>query len=187
MIEISAVRSVTMLVGIHMRSNLYSMESKFRAAALEFSCRKLRVLQGNGAQTHKVGRVITNHRRDVVIQDAAKIQTVARFRPVTEHHRHGGKHLHRYAGPLHVLDPTFGIPRVIADFAKHVVAFHHPGATRLVMVEPDKPGIAVLLVQVRPFVWQDVGMEVDLHQRWSKRPTLNAQRPTLKSEPLSRW
>ena len=31
------------------------------------------------------------------------------------------------------------------------------------MVKPDKPSVAVFRVEIRPFTWQNVGMEVDLH------------------------
>ena len=73
------------------------------------------------------------------------------------------EHLHRDAGAIALLDPALRIPDVIADLAKEAIADHHPRAAWPIMLHPNESAIAVFRVEVGPFAWQDVGMQVDFH------------------------
>jgi hypothetical protein len=101
--------------------------------------------------------------RDVVIQPAGKIECVRRLCPITEHYWHRREHLHRDIRAIHLLQPARRIPGIVLDFAKDLPLLDHPGAARLVMLQPDKAGITVFRIQVGPLARQDVRMEIDLH------------------------
>jgi hypothetical protein len=103
--------------------------------------------------------------RNVIVQNPAELQCVARFRPVAKHHRHGREHLHRNAGCFHRLDPALGIPNVIGDLAKNFITDHHPRAAFVAVLEPDKSRVTKFLIQVRPRARQNVRVNIDLHGR----------------------
>ena len=50
-------------------------------------------------------RVLANLQSQIVVEHTTQIGRVLRLRPVVEHHRHGGQHLHVHVGPLHVATP----------------------------------------------------------------------------------
>jgi hypothetical protein len=66
------------------------------------------------------------------------------------------------AGTLHVFETAFRIPGVGLHFAKDAIAFHHPRAANIAMLEPNETGVAVFLVQIGPVAREDVGVEIDL-------------------------
>ena len=65
----------------------------------------------------------------------------------------------------HLFEATLRFPNVIADFTKNLIADHHPRAAFIAMLQPNESGIAKLLVQVRPFARQNVGVNVDFHEK----------------------
>src|SRR5438128_1590987 len=107
--------------------------------------------------------MIANNPGDVVVQSSRKIESVGWFRPIAKHHRHGGKHLHGNAVAIALLNTALRVPDVVSDFAENTVANHHPRAAWLIVLEPDKAAIAVFRVQIRPIAWENVGVDVDLH------------------------
>src|SRR5512144_393700 len=107
MIEIPAIRAMTMLVSVHVRSNLNAMQREFAPATFQFGRSQIRILQGDGSQPNEMFRMIANYRGDMIVQDPAEIESIARFSPITEHDRHGGKHLHGDLGAFHVFDAPF--------------------------------------------------------------------------------
>src|SRR5206468_10827225 len=100
-------------------------------------------------------------------------ECVLRFGPVTEHHRHRRKDLHRNASAIHIFQAAFGVPNVVGDLAEHTIANHHARAAFVTVLQSDESRVTVLFVQVRPVARQNVSMEVDLHSKEK-----NAQRST---------
>ena len=54
---------------------------------------EIRILKRTRSKAGEATRVFANYRRDMVVQDPAKIEAIGRFRPITKHDRHCGKHL----------------------------------------------------------------------------------------------
>jgi len=126
--------------------------------------RKIDILQRDCSKTGKPLRIRANNFCDVIVENPTQFERVLRFRPVTEHHRHGREGLHRDAAAIHFLDPPFRFPNVVFDFPKEAITNHHARAAFIAVLEPNESRITKLFVQVRPGARQNVGVDVDLHE-----------------------
>jgi len=151
------------LVRIDVGADLCSAQTQLTHASLQLLGRKIGILQRDRPEPCETGRIFPNDLGDVIVQPAGKIERVGRFRPIAEHHRHGGEDLHRHSGPLAVFDSARRFPDIVRDLAKGAIADHHPGAARCMVLHPNEPGITVFRVQIRPLPWQDVSMQIDFH------------------------
>ena len=154
------------LVRVHVRADLRAAQPQLAHASFQLTRRQIGILQRDRRQAREPSRIIANHLRDVIVQPARKIERVCGLCPITEHHRHGREHLHRNFLAIAVFDAVLRIPNIIGDLAKNAFADHHPRATRLVMIEPNEPAVAVFLVEVRPLARKDVGVQIDLQGKW---------------------
>src|SRR6266566_3970493 len=163
-VQIQGVDATGVRIRIDVGADLYTAQPQLTNAALQFARREIGILQRDRPQARESLRVISDDSSDVIIQPARKIERVGWLRPIAEHHRHGRKHLHRNSRVVALLDATFGIPHIVGDLAKNALADHHPRAARLVVIQPNESAVAVFRVEVRPVAWEDVRMEVDLHE-----------------------
>ena len=154
---------MAMLIRVNVRPNLRSAQPQFTDGPFQLARRQLWILQRDCRQAGEPRRMITDNFGHVIIEMARKIERIGWFRPIAEHHRHGGKHLHRHANAVTFLNAAFRIPHIVGDFAKDAIANHHPGAARLVVVEPNEPAVAVFGVEIEPIVRKDVRVQIDLH------------------------
>ena len=152
-----------MIVRIDMGSDFSAAQSELAHTPRQFLRGKIDILQWNRAKTDESIGVGAHNFRNVIVQDPAELQCIARFGPVTEHHRHGREDLHGNLFAIHFFDPPFWIPNVVCDFAKDAVADHHAGTARFVVIEPDESGIAVFGVKIGPIPRKNMGVEVDFH------------------------
>ena len=162
MIEIAAVGAVTMLVRVNVASDLDAAQTEIANTAFEFGRREIGILQWNCPEPRKARRLPAHDFSDVIVQEPGKVEGVGRPGPITEHDRHGRKHLHRNPVPIHFLDAMAGVPGVGLYFAEEVIALHHPRAAGVAVFEADETGIAVFRVKIGPVPREDVGVEIDL-------------------------
>ena len=61
------------------------------------------------------------------------------------------------------LDAHLRVPAVRSDLTEILAFLHHPGAARADVLELHPAAIAVPILEVRPVLRQDMGVDVDLH------------------------
>src|SRR6266571_6644149 len=184
-IEIQSIDATGMRICIDMRSDLRAAQPQFSDASFQFASCEIRVLHWNRREAREPFGMLPNDPGDVVVKPPRKIEGIGWFCPIAEHHRHGREHLHGNAVAVTFLDTALRVPYVVGDLAKHAIANHHPRAAWLVMIKTNESAVAVLCVEVGPVARQNVSVDVDLHLKRRKRPTLNVQRPTSKSERIA--
>jgi hypothetical protein len=64
-------------------------------------------------------------------------------------------------------DPPAWIMTSIVHLAKQPTVNRHAGASGPLVFELNEPAVTVTLPKVRPFAGQDVGVQIDFHQRMS--------------------
>src|ERR1700693_1476765 len=89
MIEIATIRTVTMIVGIDVGPNLNATQSKLANTTRQLPRGKIDILQRTCAEPGKMRWILADNAGDVIVEKAAQVQRIARFRPVTEHDWHG--------------------------------------------------------------------------------------------------
>jgi hypothetical protein len=119
---------------IDVGADLHTAQPQLTDASLQFARRQIGILQRDRPQARESLRMIADHSGDVIIQPARKIERVGWLRPIAEHHRHGGKHLHRNSRVIALLYATRRIPHIVSDLAKNALANHHPRAAGLVVI-----------------------------------------------------
>ncbi len=110
-IEIQGVDPAGVRICVHVRADLRAAQSQFADATFQFLRRQIRILQRDRRQAGESLRMVAHDFGDVIVQSPGKIERVGRFRPITEHHRHGRKHLHGNFFAIHFFDAAVSDPR----------------------------------------------------------------------------
>ena len=100
----------------------------------------------------------------MVVEKTGKVEPVIGSGPVAEHDRHCREHLQVNAVAVAVGQAYLRVPAVSLDLAEDlaVVPQHSRLAVRM-MLDLDKPVIAILLFEARKVFGQNVGMDVYSH------------------------
>src|SRR5438132_3607593 len=162
-VEVQRVSPTGEWTVVHVRADLRAAESELTNTTFQLARSKIDILQRYRGQAGKSFGITAHDFRDVIVQAPGKIEGIGRLCPIAEHYRHSREHLHGNFCTIAVVDAAFRVPDAVCDFAKDAIADHHPGAARFVMIEPHKPAVAVLRIEIGPLAGQNVSVNVDLH------------------------
>lgn len=97
---------------------------------------------------------------NVVIKKTGCFQGMLRLCKIIEEHRYSRQHLDAYFRHIHFFHARVRVPAVLLYFAKHLVAFDHPGTARLMMLQSYKLTIPKLLEPVWDVFRHDMRMDI---------------------------
>ena len=153
-----------LFVHVYVAADLEALEAEGAHAARHFLYRCFGIVHRESSDADETRGVFGDLSGYVVVEVLAHREAIARPRPVAEHHRHRGQHLHVDAEFVHVVFARVDVPHVPVHFPEKLAAVvHHVGLVRrvLVLLQPDETAITKLRLPLRELFGQDVRVHVD--------------------------
>jgi hypothetical protein len=153
-----------LFVHVYVAAYLKALEAEGAHAARHFLYRCFRIVHGESSDADETRGVFGDLSSHVVVEILAHREAIARPRPVAEHHRHGGQHLHVDAEFVHVVFARVDVPHVPINFPEKLAAVvYHVGLALRVLVplQPDEASVPKLRLPLRELLRQDVRVHVD--------------------------
>ena len=144
-----------------MGADLDAVQAQLAHAACGLLDRQLRVLQRHRAERQVMCRVTAADLGGVLVEHAVQVERLGAGRPVAEHHRHGGNHLHGNIESGVVVDTQLSIPGARLDLAEELTVLEDPVAP-VAVIDAGEALIVIAGGQIRPIAGQHVRMGVDL-------------------------
>ena len=162
---------------VHVAADLNTGEPELPDAPFEFGDGEARRLERHGAEASEAPGMRGDGGRDVVVEEAGELERVRGLGPVAEHDGHGREYLNPHAVAVARLKTSGGIPTGVGDLPEERVVDQHPGPPGRVVLESDKPPVAIARPEVGPALREDVGVDVDLHRGCARRRRAGATGP----------